>query len=344
MATWLLTGGAGYIGGHIVAAMRASGRDVVVVDDLSTGDRAVVPDDVPLIEASIADESAVQSALRDHAVTGVIHLAAKKAVAESVADPLLYWRENVEGMRSLLASMSATGVDRIVYSSSAAVYGTPPADALTGDGLVREDIPLHPESPYGETKLAGEWMLRALAAATGMSYVALRYFNVAGTGSPALADRGAHNLIPLILSALASGRPPQVFGDDYPTRDGTCIRDYIHVADLADAHVAAVAALEQAPRRATYNVGRGDGVTVKEVMVAMQQAVGHDFEYVIGERRPGDPAAYAAVATRIGAELGWQARLDLAAMVGSAVEAWRARGGGEPGDSGEDTAARSAGA
>jgi UDP-glucose 4-epimerase len=297
---------------------------VVVVDDMSTGHRDVVPADVALVEASIADTMAVRAALRGHDVTGVVHLAAKKAVAESVADPLLYWRENVDGMRNLVESMQAEGVQRIVYSSSAAVYGTPLTE------LVAEDTPLHPESPYGQTKVAGEWMLDAVAAATGMSYIALRYFNVAGAASPDLADRGAHNLIPLVLAALTKGTAPQVFGDDYPTRDGSCIRDYIHVVDLADAHVAAAIALENAtsddPRRSTYNVGRGEGVTVWEVIRAMQVALGTDFECVVTDRRPGDPVACAADATRIGTELGWHARLDLQAMVESAASAWRDRG------------------
>jgi UDP-glucose 4-epimerase len=194
---------------------------------------------------------------------------------------------------------------------------------------VTEDTALHPESPYGETKVAGEWMLNALATVAGLSYVTLRYFNVAGTASPELADRGAHNLIPLILSALAQDRPPQVFGDDYDTRDGSCIRDYIHVVDLAEAHLAAADALDGAADRgerlaATYNVGRGEGVTVKEVMAAMQRAVGEDFAYIVTGRRPGDPGAYAADPARIEHELGWRATHDLDDMARSAVEAWRA--------------------
>lgn len=322
--TWLLTGGAGYIGGHIIEALRAANIDVVVIDDLSTGHREVVPVDVPLFVASISDVDAVRAVLRERNVTGVVHLAAKKAVAESVANPLLYWSENVEGMRCLLEAMTAEGVSRIVYSSSAAVYGTPPTE------LVTEDLHLEPESPYGQVKVAGEWMLDALAVASGMSYISLRYFNVAGTSSPDLADRGAHNLIPLVLAALAKGRPPQVFGDDYPTRDGTCVRDYIHVVDLAEAHVASAIALAAAGEgnqvRSIYNVGRGEGVTVLEVIAALQRALGSDFAYEIAPRRPGDPAAYAADATRIGDELGWHARLDLTDMVDSAANAWTDRG------------------
>ncbi len=315
---WLLTGGAGYIGAHVLRALRDSGRAVVVLDDLSTGIAANVPSGVPFVRESIGAESAVRTAIREHGVTGVIHLAAKKAVAESVARPLHYWQHNVEPMRALLDVMLDEGVTRIVYSSSAAVYGTPPSE------LVTEDAPLRPESPYGETKVAGEWMLAALARRRAMSYLSLRYFNVAGTATPELADRSVANLVPMVIQALAERRAPQVFGDDYPTRDGSCIRDYIHVVDLADAHVAAVAALEQGTPSAVYNVGRGEGVTVKEVMRAMQDAVGREFAYEVSARRPGDPAAYAADASRIQSELGWGAHRDLGDMARSAWEAWLA--------------------
>ncbi|MGZ4591985.1 MAG: NAD-dependent epimerase/dehydratase family protein, partial [Actinomycetes bacterium] len=186
--TWLLTGGAGYIGAHIVRAFQRADIPVVVLDDFSTGIRENVPADVPLVEASVADAPAVAAALREHAVTGVLHLAAKKAVGESVAKPLLYWDQNVGGMRSLLQTCVDEGVDRVLFSSSAAVYGTPPTDFVT------EDTPTAPMSPYGETKLAGEWMLRDLAAATPLRWAALRYFNVAGTGAPELADRSVSNL------------------------------------------------------------------------------------------------------------------------------------------------------
>ncbi len=316
--TWLLTGGAGYIGAHVLRALRDSGRAVVVLDDLSTGIAANVPAEVPFVRASIGDEAAVRTAIREHGVTGVVHLAAKKAVVESVARPLYYWQQNVEGMRALLEVMLDEGVRRIVYSSSAAVYGTPPAE------LVTENMPLRPESPYGETKVAGEWMLAALARSSATSYLSLRYFNVAGTATPQLADRSVTNVVPMVIQALADGRPPQVFGDDYPTRDGSCIRDYIHVVDLADAHVAAADALERGAQSTTYNVGRSEGVTVKEVMNAMQDAVGREFAYEVSARRPGDPAAYAADASRIQSELGWQTRHDLADMVRSAWEAWLA--------------------
>nr|MCU0296818.1 UDP-glucose 4-epimerase GalE [Candidatus Nanopelagicales bacterium] len=236
MTTWLLSGGAGYIGAHVLRSLQASGRDVVVLDDLSTGLARKVPDGVPLIQANVADRAQVAAALRDHDVTGVVHLAAKKAVGESVERPEYYYRENVDGMLSLLEAMQEVGTRAFVYSSSAAVYGTPAQEFVT------EDAPLAPESPYGQTKVVGEWMTRNAAVNHELSWTSLRYFNVAGAASPDLGDTSVFNLIPMVFRALSQGQRPQVFGDDYPTRDGSCIRDYIHVADLAEAHVVAAAA------------------------------------------------------------------------------------------------------
>jgi UDP-glucose 4-epimerase len=318
--TWMLTGGAGYIGAHIVRAFDAAGRPVVVLDDLSTGIRENVPPDVPFVQASVGDSGAVRAALREHHVTGVLHLAAQKAVGESVAKPLLYWDENVGGMRSLLQSCLDEGVHRVLFSSSAAVFGNPPVDFVT------EETPVAPMSPYGETKLVGEWMLRDVAAATGLRWAALRYFNVAGAGAPELADRSVNNLVPMTFQALTEGRNPQLFGDDYDTRDGSCIRDYIHVVDLAEAHAAAAARLDEAPIGEVFNVGRGEGVTVSEVFATVREVTGIDFTVDVVGRRAGDPAAYFADATKIGKELDWTARLDLTDMVRSAWEAWQQRG------------------
>jgi UDP-glucose 4-epimerase len=317
--TWLLTGGAGYIGAHIVRAFQAADVPVVVLDDLSTGIRENVPSDVPLVVASIADQQSVADALREHGVTGVLHLAAKKAVGESVAKPLLYWDENVGGMRALLQTCAEVGVNRALFSSSAAVYGTPPTEHVT------EDTPTVPMSPYGETKLAGEWMLKDLATATGLRWAALRYFNVAGTGAPELGDRSVANLVPMTFEALTAGLNPQLFGDDYDTRDGSCIRDYIHVVDLAEAHVAAARRLDEKDTGELYNVGRGEGVTVKEVFTTVRAVTGIDFTYDIAPRRAGDPAAYFADPTKIEKDLGWSARLGLDDMVRSAWDAWPAR-------------------
>jgi UDP-glucose 4-epimerase len=318
--TWLLTGGAGYIGAHIVRSFQQAGLPVVVLDDLSTGIRGNVPEDVPFVQASVADADAVRSALKEHGITGVLHLAAKKAVGESVEKPLYYWDENVGGMRTLLQACVDEGVERVLFSSSAAVYGTPPTDHVT------EDVGCAPMSPYGETKLAGEWMLRDLAVATpGLRWVSLRYFNVAGAGAAELGDRSVANLIPMTFEALTAGRNPQLFGDDYDTRDGSCIRDYIHVVDLADAHAAAARRLDEAELGEVYNVGRGEGVTVKEVFETVRKVTGIDFTYDTVARRAGDPPAYFADPTKINDQLGWVARLDLDDMVRSAWEAWQAQ-------------------
>ena len=297
------------------------GLRVVVLDDLSAGIRDNVPSDVPFAHARVQDADAVRALCREHGVTGLLHLAAKKAVGESVEKPLLYWDENVGGMTTLLEACRAEGVGRFLFSSSAAVYGNPPVDFVT------EETPTAPMSPYGETKLAGEWMLRALGAADpGLRWAALRYFNVAGTGSPELADRSVANLIPMTFDALSAGRNPQLFGDDYDTRDGSCVRDYIHVVDLADAHAAAAARLDDGRLGEVYNVGRGEGVTVKEVFETVREVTGIDFAVDVVARRAGDPAAYFADASKIGDQLGWTAHLDLRDMVASAWEGWQKRG------------------
>lgn len=313
--TWMLTGGAGYIGAHIVRAFQDVDLPVVVLDDLSTGVRENVPGGVPFVQASVADSAAVRAAIRDNGVTGLLHLAAKKAVGESVEQPLLYWDENVGGMRTLLQACVDEGVDRVLFSSSAAVYGEPPVE------LVTEETVTVPISPYGETKLVGEWMLRDLARATPLRWAALRYFNVAGAGAPELADRSVNNLVPLALKALLEGKNPKLFGDDYPTRDGSCIRDYIHVVDVAEAHAVAARRLDEGPIGEVYNVGRGEGVTVKEVFETVRAVTGIAFEVDVVDRRPGDAPAYFADSSKIGRQLGWSARLGLEDMVRSAWEA-----------------------
>jgi UDP-glucose 4-epimerase len=318
--TWLVTGGAGYVGAHVVRAMSAAGHHVVVLDDLSTGYKDRVPDDVALIVGSVLDPVVVGTAIADHAVSGVVHLAGKKQVGESVAEPLYYYRENVEGLRVLLEAMMIHQLRRLVFSSSAAVYGMPDVEVIS------EDTPCAPLSPYGETKLADEWMVRSAALAVGFGYVNLRYFNVAGAAAPDLGDVGAFNLIPMAFERLSAGEAPVIFGADYPTPDGTCVRDYIHVEDVAAAHVAAARRLADDPAAAlTVNAGRGLGVSVREVLAMVAEVTGDLTEPVVGPRRPGDPAKAVASAARIRAELGWQARHDLRSMVSSAWEAWGAR-------------------
>jgi UDP-glucose 4-epimerase len=319
MPTWMLTGGAGYIGAHVTHALAAAGHDVVVLDDLSTGVRSKVPPGVPLVEANVLDTRAVAGALRTHNVAGVVHLAAKKAVGESVARPLHYWEQNVTGLGSLLDACDTAGVGRVVFSSSAAAYGMPDVDVVT------EDTPPAPISPYGETKLAGEWMVAAWAAARGARALSLRYFNVAGAGRPTLGDTGVFNLVPLVFQALEAGRPPQVFGADYPTPDGTCIRDYIHVADLADAHAAGADALESSADgdHRVVNISTGRGSSVLEVLASVARATGRHVAHEVTPRRPGDPARVVGSTTRAAELLGWRATRDLDDMVASAWEAWQ---------------------
>jgi UDP-glucose 4-epimerase len=315
--TWLITGGAGYIGAHVVRAMTAAGEQAVVYDDLSTGIAERVPDGVPLVMGSTLDGERLTRVLVDHSVTGVVHLAAKKQVGESVEQPLHYYRENVEGLRVLLNAVTAAKVASFVFSSSAAVYGMPDVD------LVTEETPCVPMSPYGETKLAGEWLVRATGRATGLSTAALRYFNVAGAAGPELADAGVFNLVPMVFEKLTQDAPPRVFGDDYPTPDGTCVRDYIHVVDLAEAHVAAARVLSSSPGRGlTLNIGRGEGVSVREMIDRINAVTGYDLPPTVMPRRPGDPARVVASADRAAAELGWKARHDVQDMITSAWEGW----------------------
>jgi UDP-glucose 4-epimerase len=319
--TWCVTGGAGYIGSHVVRTLRESGREVVVLDDLSSGHRAFVTDDVPFVEGSVTDPSAVEAALRGpdgRPVTGVVHLAGFKYAGVSVERPLHTYDQNVTGMQVLLDRMLGGGVERLVFSSSAACFGTPDVD------LVTEDTPTRPESPYGESKLVGEWLIRDVARVTGLTHTSLRYFNVVGSGYPDLYDTSPHNLFPLVLKALTEGRTPKVFGTDYPTPDGSCVRDYVHVQDLALAHVAAAAALEEGRGlEAVYNLGSGDGLSVLQIMDSVRRVTGIDFVPEIGPRRPGDPARIVATGERAARDLGWANRHDVDAMVSSAWSAWQ---------------------
>ncbi|QYX79673.1 UDP-glucose 4-epimerase GalE [Streptomyces akebiae] len=322
--TWLITGGAGYIGAHVVRAMRDAGEEAVVYDDLSTGLAERVPESVPLEIGSTLDGERLARVIRDRRVTGVVHLAAKKQVGESVELPLHYYRENVEGLRTLLSAVTDAGVASFVFSSSAAVYGMP--SAAREGALVTEEAPCAPMSPYGETKLVGEWLVRATGRATGLSTASLRYFNVAGAATPELADTGVFNLVPMVFEKLSEGAPPRIFGADYPTPDGTCVRDYIHVVDLAEAHVATARRLREAPGTdLTLNIGRGEGVSVREMIDRINALTGHDLAPVVVDRRPGDPARVVASADRIATELSWKARYGVEDMISSAWAGWTRR-------------------
>jgi len=314
--TWLVTGGAGYIGSHVVRALQESGLTAVVVDDLSSGHREFVTG-VPFVEATILDGERLLDTIDRHGVTGVIHVAGFKYAGVSVERPLHTYAQNVEGTRVLLAAMREKNVNRAVFSSSAAVYGNTDAD------LVTEDTPKNPTSPYGESKLIGEWLLRDQEVAAGLAHTSLRYFNVVGSGYPDLYDTSPHNLFPLVFDALVEGRTPRINGDDYPTPDGTNVRDYIHVADLALAHVAAAQALEQGkPLERAYNLGSGDGASVRQIMDAMARVTGIAFDPEIGPRRPGDPARIVASGELAARDLDWKMRHTLDEMVASA---WAAR-------------------
>ncbi len=315
--TWLVTGGAGYIGAHVMRAFADSGIEAVAFDDLSTGRRQFVPEGAPLVVGSILDTDLLRDCLREHAVVGVVHTAGFKYAGVSVQRPLHTYTQNVTGTVSLLEAMHGTGVDNMVFSSSAATFGTPTTE------LVTEQSPTRPESPYGESKLIGEWLLADAARAHDLRHTSLRYFNVVGSGVDEVYDTSPHNLFPLVLEALIAGRTPRINGDDYPTPDGTCVRDYIHVSDLAVSHVAAARALESGTDlRPVYNLGSGEGLSVRQIMDAMARVTGVDFTPDVQPRRPGDPARIVASGELAASDLDWRMRHSIDDMVGSA---WRAR-------------------
>ncbi len=312
----LVTGGAGYIGSHVVRAAEAAGHSCVVVDNLSTGLVARISSPIVELELASADAPELLAKLmKQHRFDSVIHLAARKQVGESVQKPEEYFLENLGGLANLLLAMREAQLMSLVFSSSAATYGMPDVDKVS------EDYPGVPINPYGQTKLIGEMMVRN-AAVWGLKGVNLRYFNVAGAGSADLADTAALNLIPIAINAVKSGKAPVVFGTDYPTPDGSCIRDYVHVEDLALAHLAAVDYLaEDAQEFSTFNVGTGIGASVIEVLDALKIASGIDFEVAIGERRAGDPPRLVADVSRIEKTLGFRTKHDLASIVQSAWDA-----------------------
>ncbi|MGW2936815.1 UDP-glucose 4-epimerase GalE [Streptomyces sp. NPDC001156] len=316
--TWLITGGAGYIGAHVARAMAAEGEQVLVLDDLSTGVPARLPEGIPLVHGSALDGELLKRVLTEHGVTGVVHLAARKQVGESVAEPTRYYQENVGGLATLLDAVAGAGVRRFLFSSSAAVYGNPDVDLIT------EDTPCAPMSPYGETKLAGEWLVRAAGRAHGIATVCLRYFNVAGAAEPELADTGIFNVVPMVFDRLTHGEAPRIFGDDYPTPDGTCVRDYIHVADLAEAHLAAARRLAGGSTGdLTVNIGRGEGVSVRELVTLIGEVTGDTTPAIVEPRRPGDAARAVGSCALAERELGWSAQRGVREMVESAWQGWQ---------------------
>jgi UDP-glucose 4-epimerase len=311
----LVTGGAGYIGSHVA---RLLGPSTVIVDDFSAGVETRVSGlVVERIDLSSADAAAkLEVVIREHGITAVVHLAAHKKVGESVERPEFYYLQNVGGFANVLTAMRNTGVDKLVFSSSAATYGMPDVE------LVKEDTLCQPINPYGETKLIGEWMARDAAVAWGLRHVNLRYFNVAGAGWPELADTEVANLIPIVFAAIKAGEKPKVFGDSYPTADGSCIRDYVHVLDLAKAHLSALEYLDRDDRdHATFNVGSGSGSSVFEVLDAIRRETGNNFEAEVLPGRVGDPPRLCADTSRIEKLLGWRAESNLEEIVRSAWDA-----------------------
>lgn len=323
--TWLVTGGAGYIGSHVVRALSDAEMPVVVIDDLSTGLEQFVPATVPLVRGTLLDSDLVVRTLDEHRVDGVIHIAGFKYAGVSVQRPLHTYEQNVSAMVTLLKAMETVGTDKIVFSSSAATYGTPDVDTVT------EQTPTAPESPYGVSKLVGEWMIRDAARASGLRHTSLRYFNVVGSGSDELFDVSPHNLFPLVFDMLCHDETPRINGADYPTPDGTCVRDYVHVSDLALAHVAAARRLQAGdPIEPVYNLGSGSGTSVREIMTTIRDVTGFDFEPVVGPRRPGDPARIVASGDLATRDLDWRMRHSLEEMVRSAWVARRQAGDAYP--------------
>jgi UDP-glucose 4-epimerase len=328
MSTILVTGGAGYIGSHVVRQLVERGEHVVVLDNLSTGYRSAVLG-APLIVGDTGDREAVTRVLAEHSVATVMHFAAHTVVPESVSNPLKYYGNNTCATRNLLECCDRAGVGNFVFSSTAAVYGIP------DEGLAREDTPTAPINPYGLSKLMSEWMLRDLAAASKLHYVALRYFNVAGSDPGGRIGHTAPNATLLVKVACqqAAGVRPQisVFGTDYPTADGTGVRDYIHVEDLAAAHLKSLDYLRAGGASTTLNCGYGHGYSVRDVLRTVERVNGKPLNVVEGPRRAGDPPSLVAHAERIRALLGWRPQFDdIETIVRSQLE-WEFRLQREPG-------------
>ncbi len=312
----MVTGGAGYIGSVVGEELVRDGHSVLVYDSLYKGHREMVPQEATFVQADLADAAMLAKTLREHDIEAVIHMAADSLVGESVQNPAKYYANNLRNSLTLLDTMAECGVRRMVFSSTAAVYGEPVKQPI------EESDPTMPTNPYGDTKLAFERALGWYGGAYGLRHASLRYFNAAGASQRCgeLHDPETH-LIPIVLEVAAGRRSEvSVFGDDYPTRDGTCVRDYIHVIDLARAHVMALGILDE--RNAIYNLGcGGDGYTVGEVIETAREVTGRDIPVKIGPRRAGDPAVLIAASDRIRQELGWQPRFqDLKTIVESA---WR---------------------
>ena len=312
----LVTGGAGYIGSVVTEELVAEGHEAVVYDNLSKGHRDAVGNGVAFVQGDLLDGASLRRTLKEYGIEGVVHMAADSLVGESMQNPAKYYRNNLQGGLTLLEAMQDIGVRCLVFSSTAAVYGEPDTHPI------EETAPTCPTNPYGESKLAFERALRWFDQAYALRSISLRYFNAAGATARngELHDPETH-LIPLVLQAAVTGRAITVYGDDYPTKDGTCVRDYIHVQDLATAHLLALDSLRSSARhRATFNLGcGGEGYTVREVIQAATRVTGRTIPVTMGTRRPGDPAVLIASSDRIMRDLGWRpVRQDLSMIIGSA--------------------------
>ena len=318
--TVLVTGGAGYIGSHMVLALAEAGEDVVVIDNLSTGFSAFLPEGVPLFIGDAADENLVEGVIAAHHIDAIVHFAGSVVVPESMRDPLGYYRNNTMTTRNLLNVAVKCGIPRFIFSSTAAVYGNPDRTPVT------EEAPTRPLSPYGMSKLMSEIMLHDVASAHGMSYVALRYFNVAGADPQArvgLATAGATHLLKIAVEAATGQRPKvDIYGTDYPTPDGTCIRDFIHVSDLAQAHRAALRYLANGGASTTWNCGYGRGYSVREVIEAVRRVAGRNFAIQEADRRPGDIMAMIADTSRIHGAIDWTPQYDDLDTIAAHALAW----------------------
>ena len=318
MSKVLVTGGAGYIGAHVAAELLKSGYSIRIYDDFSNGlHRRVDGKFRDIVDGDMLDRVKLLAAL--DGIDAVIHLAAKKAVEESVKDPLKYYENNVGGTLNLLGAMAAKGVKQLVYSSSAAVYSPNDKEAVV------EDDPTAPLSPYGASKLLSEQLISSVGSAEQISNISLRYFNVVGSNIAEFGDNSKDNLVPKVFLALKNGKRPQIYGSDYPTPDGTCIRDYIHVQDLALAHLAALNKVESGYISQVYNVGSGKGYSVKEMMDQISKSLGRDINPEVSQARAGDSPKLIASIDKIKEQLGWSPKASLEEMIDSAWQAEVAR-------------------
>ena len=318
MSKVLVTGGAGYIGAHVAAELLKSGYSIRIYDDFSNGlHRRVDGKFRDIVDGDMLDRVKLLAAL--DGIDAVIHLAAKKAVEESVKDPLKYYENNVGGTLNLLGAMAAKGVKQLVYSSSAAVYSPNDKEAVV------EDDPTAPLSPYGASKLLSEQLISSVGSAEQISNISLRYFNVVGSNIAEFGDNSKDNLVPKVFLALKNGKRPQIYGSDYPTPDGTCIRDYIHVQDLALAHLAALKKVESGYISQVYNVGSGKGYSVKEMMDQISKSLGRDINPEVSQARAGDSPKLIASIDKIKEQLGWSPKASLEEMIDSAWQAEVAR-------------------